>query len=163
MAKGSSGGFGQQIDIRIAAIVIALAIGIFGTIYYFMSRPEKSIVLPPTPEEATVMVLSGAIERVVESLTANGKAPKSMAELPPLPDGTAPINDGWNNEVLLKINGGGSRYVAEIRSKGADGVAGNDDDIVVDAEIDRPPNGGQFYVSKQSQRGGTPKTPEGEG
>jgi hypothetical protein len=160
MAKGSSGGFGQQIDIRIAAAAIAGAIVVFGGLFYVMSRPQDSIVVPPTPEEATVMVLNSSIERLVEAISASGKAPKNVAELPALPDGTVPATtDGWSNEILMKITGGGSRYMAEFRSKGPDGVAGNGDDIVVEGVLEKFPNGSRYYVSAQSQKGGLPPTP----
>jgi hypothetical protein len=159
MAKGGSSGLGQQIDVRIAAAVIALAIAVFGGLYYMLTRPEESIIIPPTPEEATVMVLSASIERVVETISTTGKAPKTMGELAPLPNGTTPTADGWNNEIILKVNGGGSRYIVEVRSKGPDGVASNGDDIVVEGVIQKDPNSSRFFVSAQSQQGGTPPTP----
>ena len=153
MAKGSFTSFAQQIDIRIAAGIIAVVIAIFGGLYYILTRPEKPIIIPPTAEQTTIMVLNGSVERVVIALSTTGKAPKTMAELPALPNGSTPTTDGWNNEVLLKITGGGSRYVAEIRSKGPDGTANNADDIVVDGVIQKDPNSARFFVAAQSQRG----------
>lgn len=155
MAKGSSGGFTQQIDIRIAAGVIGVAIAIFGGLYYIMTRPEKPVIIPPTAEQTTLMVLNGSVERVVEALSKTGKAPKTMAELPPLPNGTSPTVDGWNNEVMLKVTGGGSRYLAEVRSKGPDGTPNNADDVIVDGVIEKDPNSSRYFVASQSQRGVT--------
>ncbi len=159
MAKGASGGFSQQIDIRIAAAVIAVALVVFGGLYYLLTRPEKPIIIPPTAEETTVMVLNKSMERVVDALSANGRPPKTVADLPPPADGIAQTTDGWNNEIVMKFSGGGSRYHAEIRSKGPDGTAGNGDDIVVEGVIEKTPNNPRFYISAQSQKGGTPPTP----
>ncbi len=163
MAKGASSGFSQQIDIRIAAAVIALALVVFGGLYYLLTRPEKPIIIPPTPEEATIMVLNKSMERVVDAMSTNGRPPKTVAELPPSPDGSTQTTDGWNNEITMKFSGGGVRYHAEIRSKGPDGAAGNDDDIVVEGVIEKSPNNPRFYISAQSQKGGTPPTPPQDG
>lgn len=143
----------MQIDVRIAAVVIAVAIAVFGGLYYLLSRPPKSIVIPPTAEENTIRVLNMSVERIATGLTTTGKAPKTLAEAPALPDGSAPTLDGWNNEVMLKITGGGSRYVAEIRSKGPDGAPNNADDIIVDGVIEKDPNSKTYFVTSQTQRG----------
>ena len=55
---------------RIAAAVIAVALVVFGGLYYVLTRPEKPIIIPPTPEESTIMVLNKSMERVVDALSA---------------------------------------------------------------------------------------------
>jgi len=139
----------SAIDPKILALagVATLLVLVFLWRFWGVIFPEKA-----SPEIVTESALGQVVTRVVIALN-EGTKPTSFDDLPKLEgQGVARI-DGWGRPLTLSITQAKAKdtLAVDVRSGGADGAVGNEDDFALTAEIIKLLSG-EYGVSVQTMQ-----------
>ena len=126
--------------------VIALAILGVSTVvvivWNVMLAKGPTAVELPAPDLTHDRLLRLTAE-VTAFVTKEGRPPSSLEEL----GAKADLLDGWKQAFAFKSNAQGKRIECEVRSLGADGQNGNDDDQASILKFGPDPYGGVMLIS----------------
>ncbi len=74
---------------------------VVGTVVVYLLA--ESAVTRPSPEDETLTTIFVIHERILMYAAENGRVPKSLDELPELPDKSNKLVDGWSHRILYRV------------------------------------------------------------